>query len=276
MEQFDVAGTDSRFFLVQYYAYKYRFCYREEAMREYIELVEVLAGIPASERDGAEQGDEEGFGTDASIKGFTMNADGSSGAADPKSSVDPSQPPQQRMDLTHWASVDDVKSVAFFLENQRVSPDYRDEDGLTALMRAADRDACGALRALLDAGADVSLADGDGLTALHYAALCGHARAAALLVRAGADVDVKDGDGDSAWDGAGEEVREAMERAKEVRWVDVDDVKGSDGWAVLGSGGLPERGFTGAACALVVGVVVVVMLRVYAAGWARLCSMSAD
>jgi Ankyrin repeats (3 copies) len=225
------------------------FNHREEAMQEYVELVATLAGVQKSERAGADEDEAVGFGMNASIKGFTINTDGTSG--DGQSSPERLQLQQQRLDLTHWASIDDVKSVKFCLTNQAVSPNYRDEDGLTALMRAADRDSGGSLRVLLAAGADVSARDDDGQTALHYAAICGHACAAKLLVRAGADPDVQDIDGTSARDAADGEVCAAMDAALSGSGVDVADEEGKCG----GGGGVPWTG-AAAVCAIAVAIAV--------------------
>ncbi len=98
-----------------------------------------------------------------------------------------------KLDLCHWASIGDIRSVQYCLRQE--SPDYRDEDGLTPLMRAADRGYLEVVDALLDASADLELKDEDGSTALHYAAICGHAVIAGVLILAGADLEAKDGDG---------------------------------------------------------------------------------
>lgn len=175
-------------------------------MTEYAALVEELTDTPASSRPSGSDG-VEGLGTDASIKGFTV-ADQSSD--------------QQRFDLTHWASVNDIRSLKFCLERQKVSPDYRDEDGLTALMRAADRGATEAVRALLAAGADVHAMESEGQTALHYAVLCDFPEIAGLLVSAGSDMHVQDRDGQSPRDCATTQLRAVMDAAADGHWVDTN------------------------------------------------------
>jgi Ankyrin repeats (many copies) len=167
-------------------------------MRQYVELVEGLEMRDLS---------DTGFGKDAAMKGFDMAS-----ARSPSSAA-------QRFDITHWASTNDSKSVRFCLESQGVSPDYRDEAGLTALMRAADRNALQVMRILVDAGADLNATDGDGLTALHYAAVCDHAAAAGLLVTRGADTDLRDEDGATAQDVAGPEALAAIHAAVRGEWV---------------------------------------------------------
>ncbi|CAH2041997.1 unnamed protein product, partial [Iphiclides podalirius] len=62
----------------------------------------------------------------------------------------------------------------------------RDEDGLTALHWAADRDAVSALEAALKGGCDINAVDNSGQTALHYAASCGHVNSTKLLIKNGA------------------------------------------------------------------------------------------
>ncbi|XP_049877443.1 acyl-CoA-binding domain-containing protein 6-like [Pectinophora gossypiella] len=89
----------------------------------------------------------------------------------------------------------------------------RDEDGLTALHWAADRDATKALAAALKAGCPVDGVDECGQTALHYAAACGHIRSTQILIDAGASL-LKDEDDctplDVVTDG---EVRKILEGA---------------------------------------------------------------
>lgn len=67
----------------------------------------------------------------------------------------------------------------------------RDQDGLTALHWAADRDAVNALEAALKGGCGINAVDNSGQTALHYAASCGHVNSTKLLIKHGAAL-VKD------------------------------------------------------------------------------------
>lgn len=89
----------------------------------------------------------------------------------------------------------------------------RDEDGLTALHWAADRNATKALQAALDGGCPVDVVDECGQTALHYAASCGHIEATRILLKAGASI-LKDEDDCSPIDLAtDDEVRNILEGA---------------------------------------------------------------
>ncbi|XP_072942618.1 uncharacterized protein [Epargyreus clarus] len=64
--------------------------------------------------------------------------------------------------------------------------DERDENGLTALHWAADRDASEALAAAIQGGCDINAVDNNDQTPLHYAASCGHIKSTKLLLEAGA------------------------------------------------------------------------------------------
>lgn len=147
----------------------------------------------------------QGFAPEAALKGFSVPAE-VSGASD-------------KPDIGHWAALNDAKSVHFCLR-QGAEPDKRDADGLTPLMRAADRGAVDAVRVLLEGGAGTEVADGDGMTALHYAVLCEHADVAGMLVVAGADLEAVDGEGVSCIDGAVGETKRVIEEAARGDWTD--------------------------------------------------------
>ncbi|KOB72280.1 Acyl-CoA binding protein [Operophtera brumata] len=87
----------------------------------------------------------------------------------------------------------------------------RDEDGLTALHWASDRDSTEALKAALDGGCLVNAVDSSGQTALHYAATCGHIESIKILILAGASL-IKDEDGKTPLDLAeNNEIRKILE-----------------------------------------------------------------
>ncbi|XP_068620207.1 uncharacterized protein [Battus philenor] len=90
----------------------------------------------------------------------------------------------------------------------------RDEDGLTALHWAADRDAVSALKAAIEGGCDINAVDSSGQTALHYAASCGHVNSTTLLVKYNAAI-IKDEEGNTPLDVASdEEIRNILEGAQ--------------------------------------------------------------
>ena len=70
--------------------------------------------------------------------------------------------------------------------------------GFTALMYAARQNAMGAARALVEAGADMNLADPEGTTALLLAMANGHYDMALMLIEAGADPNAADETGRAA------------------------------------------------------------------------------
>lgn len=90
----------------------------------------------------------------------------------------------------------------------------RDEDGLTALHWAADRDATKSLKAAIDGGCPIDTVDEYGQTALHYAASCGNIESAKILLQAGAAM-LKDSEDCTPVDLASdEEIRKVLEGAK--------------------------------------------------------------
>ncbi|CAH2089119.1 unnamed protein product [Euphydryas editha] len=91
--------------------------------------------------------------------------------------------------------------------------DERDDDGLTALHWAADRDATHALTAAIKGGCNIDAVDNFDQTALHYAASCGHVESTKILLDAGAAF-LKDDEGCTPLDLATDkEVRTILESA---------------------------------------------------------------
>lgn len=179
---------------------------KEEAMLEYVELVTRLDANPPtqhSERNAVSNASPFG---DKSLSGFDIGEQGSSASTD------------ARHDICHWATVGDVRSVRYCLEKEKVSPNYRDEGGLTALMRAVDRNQREVVEVLVAAGADLDTKDEEGQTALHYAAYCDHVEMAGLLVMYGASLEFKDKDGFNPLQAATGETWEVIMAAKEGRW----------------------------------------------------------
>lgn len=77
---------------------------------------------------------------------------------------------------------------------------YRDEEGRTALMRAAKNSDTAMMDILLEGGADVNLADDAGMTALMYAAQKANIENVHKLIERGADIDARNRAGESARD----------------------------------------------------------------------------
>ena len=65
------------------------------------------------------------------------------------------------------------------------SDEAKDDNGMTALLRAASYDDWKEVRKLMLDGADPSAADGQGLTALHYAAFYGNMELTQTLIELG-------------------------------------------------------------------------------------------
>lgn len=94
-----------------------------------------------------------------------------------------------------------------------ISVDSADNDGETALMKAADKGNAMAVKLLLAAGANANARDEDGETALMMAADEGRTEVVRLLVAAGAELDLRDKDGETA-----------LHKAQDERHVDTVNV----------------------------------------------------
>lgn len=86
-------------------------------------------------------------------------------------------------------------SPAATLRTQR--PQTRDEEGVTALMRAARDGERENVMSLLERSVDINAADGFGWTALHYAAANGDIRTVKALLSKGADINAIDQSGET-------------------------------------------------------------------------------
>ena len=89
----------------------------------------------------------------------------------------------------------------------------KDNDGWTALMRAAWEDHAEVVEVLLKHGADVNAKNNKGMTALMWAAQRGYADVAEVLLKHGANVSTKDNNGNTAMKLANNvEVRKLLRR----------------------------------------------------------------
>lgn len=177
---------------------------KEEAMLKYIELVAKHETEPKVKGDG-ETSNTDGFGNKGS-SGFDVG-EGKEGKFS-----------KHEWDICYWATIGDVKSVKHCLEQQNVSPNFRDQDGLTPLMRAVDRNEAHVVDVLIAAGADLEAVDEEGQTALHYAAYCEHIEMAGLLVSYGGSFDTKDNDDMTPFEAATEDTAKTMREAKSGTW----------------------------------------------------------
>lgn len=101
--------------------------------------------------------------------------------------------PEPDLDLNELSILDAAREnmgdlVTELLKNNPELKHERDDDGLTALHWAADRDATLSLTAAIKGGCPIDAVDDCGQTALHYAASCGHLKSTKILVEAGASL----------------------------------------------------------------------------------------
>ncbi|KAI0567251.1 Acyl-coA-binding protein [Gracilaria domingensis] len=175
---------------------------REEAMKEYTQLVKSLQNAPASKSSGQKQGSL--FGKQVS-SGFDVAPENEEDAT-------------EHFDICYWAAVGNISAVIQCLRTQGVSPDYKDQDGLTALMRAVDRNEFEVVDVLVEAGADINAVDEEGQTALHYAACCDHSEMVGLLLSHGARTDISDVHGDDALALASDETKKVVDEVRTRKW----------------------------------------------------------
>jgi ankyrin repeat protein len=105
-----------------------------------------------------------------------------------------SEPVTTEQLLLHAASTGDTKLALAALDNG-ASPNCRDHQGNTPLMRAATYGKVEMVQLLVDAGADVDAATEHRVTALMKAAIHDRAAAAHKLLSVGADGSLQDCDG---------------------------------------------------------------------------------
>ncbi|CAH2240894.1 jg9631 [Pararge aegeria aegeria] len=165
----------------------------EEAMKKYVELVQKLDPDSCIKSQG---GPKESWAAVSSLR------------YSPEPELVPS-----KLTIFDAARENMGELAAELLSKNPELKCMKDDDGLTALHWAADRDATHALNALIKGGCDINAVDNFDQTPLHYAATCDHANATQILVDAGADL-LKDDEDCTPLDLAThDEVRRILESA---------------------------------------------------------------
>jgi len=107
------------------------------------------------------------------------------------------------------------------LVNQGICLEAKDNDGWTALIRAANNGHIDIVKALLDRGAQIEAKDNVGKTALMWAASNGHTDTVQALLAEGAQIEAKDDDGRTAliraaWNGYTGTVQALLDRGAQI------------------------------------------------------------
>jgi len=127
----------------------------------------------------------------------------------------------------------DTAAVSLFLAAE-LSPDTRNEAGLTALMIAAEAGQLDVVKILVDNKAEVSAVDNEsGWTALHFASTKGHAEIITLLLNSGASVEALTQSGETALMLATESERDEAVKALIEGKADVNVTRSHDGYTAL-------------------------------------------
>lgn len=174
---------------------------KDQAMQLYIQLVDQLELNPRSTNTTS---NEDAFGEKAP-KGFDIVDDNSSDTS-------------ITADICLFATNGDIDEVQRCIQKQGISPDYRDQDRLTPLMRAVDRNHIDIVDILIAAGADVNAVDEEGQTALHYAVYCDHIDLCGILIGYGASVDIADKEDVKPIDVATDLARKVITEALNGTW----------------------------------------------------------
>lgn len=188
---------------------------KEEAMKEYTDLVRTLRSSSTPKKSSS--GQSAGLGNKGS-GGFDIPAENGEELS------------SNELDICYYATMGDKTAVIRCLKEQKVSPNFRDQDGLTPLMRAVDRNEMQVVDILIAAGADLNAVDEEGQTALHYAVCCDHSEMVALLLYHGARTDIVDKYGDGALGIASDETKRAVEEVQQGRWKRKSPQFHVDGW----------------------------------------------
>ena len=133
----------------------------------------------------------------------------------------------------HRAAWNGHEAVVQLLLEHKADVDAKNNDRRTALYWAAARGHETVVKPLLQAKAVVNVKDRYGETVLHWAAERGHEAVVKLLVEAKADVNVKDSNGGTALYMAAERGHEAVVKPLLEAKADVDAKDTSHGWTAL-------------------------------------------
>ncbi|XP_012733310.1 acyl-CoA-binding domain-containing protein 6 [Fundulus heteroclitus] len=148
----------------------------EQAMREYISLVNVLDPEGATKQRGAER--RTGFG----------------GAA-VSSLYQEETIREEDKNIFDYCRENNIEHIRNAISSQKVDVNTKDEEGRALLHWACDRGHKELVSVLLQHKADINSQDNEGQTALHYASACEFADIVELLLNSGADPSIKDMEG---------------------------------------------------------------------------------
>ena len=122
--------------------------------------------------------------------------------------------PSKEDDVFVRCSRGQISEVLKDLDSGAADVNARDDQGMTLLHWACDRDHRELATVLLDRGADVDAVDGDGMTPFHLAVLCENDDLALLLIRRGANPEIKNSDGELPSESYSDALRERLEKRK--------------------------------------------------------------
>jgi len=106
--------------------------------------------------------------------------------------ANPNKPPKPTMSLNTAIFMDDLEQIRRHVAHGADVNEKNEEGSRTPLTIAAMYERVAAIKALIDAGADVNVKNRDGNTPLHIAARDGRTEAIKALIQANADVNAKD------------------------------------------------------------------------------------
>lgn len=134
----------------------------------------------------------------------------------------PDQADENGMTALMWAAELGNGEIIKILLEEDANPGKADKDGRTALMFVSGNNCADIIRMLADAGADVNAETQDGETAIHYAAYYGDAEVVQALLSARADPNAVNDDGKTALMEATEEGHAEVVKALLLAEADVN------------------------------------------------------